>query len=618
MSLIAHRVSSIDPDRKRRPSLPRQQEETRAMRDKCRGLVFPLALGLAALAGCSSGSDKSGAMTGQATPAPAMASTDGATGKDWPTYHGTWQSYHFSDLNQINTDTVKGLDVAWTHDPGRNTRGLQSMPLVEDGILYYSGSYSRLYALDGATGKVVWSYLPQLDEALIKKQTHSPYNRGVALGDGKVFVGTMDGRLIAVDQKTGKKAWDTKLINSEKLTVGFTGAPLFVKQKNLVIIGAQGGEWPYRGPIFAIDASTGQKKWEFLTVAGTPDAMKTWGNNSWRTGGGGGWMPGTYDADSNTLWWGTANPAPLFDWSGADYMHKGARPGDNLYTTSVIALDPDTGRLKFYHQELPHDAWDFDSAVGEFLMIDRDGKKLVVHPNKSGYIFVYDRADAKLENVWRITENSNFVKNIDPKTGELIGRRDFNAGPVNPPLCPAIDGGVSWNAGSYDPRTGTYFKVANEWCMDMKVVKTRPILEPQAQLNLGADFHEVPPPGADRPWGHVDARDPVTGKLKWTVKFREPPIASLLATAGNLVFVPDAEGVFHAYDSRNGKELWSHRDGPAGHQGGTMTYMAGGKQYVAVVAGWGGMVTDGFAKMFGQPFDTMPHNTGVLTVYALK
>jgi glucose dehydrogenase len=149
-------------------------------------------------------------------------------------------------------------------------------------------------------------------------------------------------------------------------------------------------------------------------------------------------------------------------------------------------------------------------------------------------------------------------------------------------------------------------------------VKTRPILEPQAQLNLGADFHEVPPPGADHPWGHVDARDPVTGKIKWQVKFREPPIASLLATAGDLVFVPDAEGVFHAYDSRNGKELWSHRDGPAGHQGGTMTYMAGGKQYVAVVAGWGGMVTDGFPKMFGAPFDTMPHNTGVLTVYALK
>ncbi len=385
----------------------------------------------------------------------------------------------------------------------------------------------------------------------------------------------------------------------------------------MVVIGAQGGEWPYRGPIFAVDANTGQKKWEFLTVAPTKETQKSWGHNSWRTGGGGGWMPGTYDAETNTLWWGTANPAPLYDWSGPDFAHNGARPGDNLYTTSVVALDPDTGKLKFYHQELPHDAWDFDSAIGEFVMVDAGGQKVVVHPNKSGYIFVYNRGNGSIVNVWRITENSNFVQNIDPHTGELIGRRDFSAGHVDPPLCPAIDGGVSWNSGSYDPRTNTWYKVANEWCIDLKVVKTRPILEPQAQLNIGADFHEVPPPGQDKIWGHVDARDPVTGQLKWQIKYKEPPLASLLTTAGNLLFVPDAEGVLHAYDSRNGQELWSHSDG-VGHDGGLMTYWAGGKQYVAVVAGWGGMVTDGYPKMFGEPFTSMPRNTGVLTVYALK
>jgi alcohol dehydrogenase (cytochrome c) len=488
--------------------------------------------------------------------------------------------------------------------------------LAQDGILYYSGSYSRVYALDGATGRVIWSYIPQLDEKLIKRQTHSPYNRGLAMGDGKVYVGTMDGRLIAIDQKTGQKVWDEKLINSEKLTVGFTGAPLMVK--DMVVIGAQGGEWPYRGPIFGVDARTGKKKWTFLTVAPSPESEKTWGHKSWKTGGGGGWMPGSFDAESNTLWWGTANPAPLYDWSGADFEHKGARPGDNLYTTSVIALDPDTGKLKYYHQELPHDAWDFDSAVGEFVQIEQGGKKLTVHPNKSGYVFVLNRGDASVANVWRITENSNFVQNIDPKTGELIGRRDFSAGHVSPPLCPFIGGGVSWNAGSYDPRTGTYYKIANEWCMDLKVVKTRPILEPQAQLNIGADFTMAPPPGASNAWAHLDARDPITGQLKWQVKYKVVPVASLLSTAGNLVFLPDAEGVLHAYDSRNGKELWSHSDGAAGHQGGTMTYAAGGKQYVAVVAGWGGMVTDDYNKWYGEPFVSMPRNTGVLTVYALK
>jgi alcohol dehydrogenase (cytochrome c) len=579
-----------------------------------RGIALTMTVSVVALLGACAEQKEAGSAP-PSSPPPAM-STEGATGKDWTTYHGTWRSYHYSSLDQINTDTVKDLQVAWTHDPGRNTRGLQSMPLAQDGILYYSGSYSRVYALDGATGRVIWSYIPQLDEQLIKRQTHSPYNRGLAMGDGKVYVGTVDGRLIAIDQKTGQKVWDEKLINSEKLTVGFTGAPLMVK--DTVVIGAQGGEWPYRGPIFGVDARTGKKKWTFLTVAPTPESAKTWGHKSWKTGGGGGWMPGAFDPESNTLWWGTANPAPLYDWSGADFEHKGARPGDNLYTTSVIALDPDTGHLKYYHQELPHDAWDFDSAVGEFVMIEQGGRKLVVHPNKSGYVFVYNRGDASIANVWRITENSNFVQNIDPKTGDLIGRRDFGAGHVSPPLCPFIGGGVSWNAGSYDPRTGTYYKIANEWCMDLKVVKTRPILEPQAQLNIGADFTMAPPPGASSAWAHLDARDPITGQLKWQVKYKVVPVASLLSTAGNLLFLPDAEGVLHAYDSRNGKELWSHSDGAAGHQGGTMTYTAGGKQYVAVVAGWGGMVTDDYNKWYGEPFVSMPRNTGVLTVYALK
>jgi glucose dehydrogenase len=210
------------------------------IRDWTRGMLVTALLGVAGLlAGCAEESKPAAQTT-----APKAVSLDGASDANWATYHGSWRSYHFSALDQINSNNVQKLDVAWTHDPGRDTRGLQSMPLAQDGILYYSGSYSRLFALDGATGKVVWSYFPKLDEALIKRQTHSPYNRGVALGAGKVYVGTMDGRLIAVDQKTGKRVWDTKLLNSQKLTVGFTGAPLFIASKNLVVIGAQGGEWP--------------------------------------------------------------------------------------------------------------------------------------------------------------------------------------------------------------------------------------------------------------------------------------------------------------------------------------------------------------------------------------
>src|SRR5438477_5347610 len=216
---------------------------------------------------------------------------------DWLTYHGSYKSWHYSGLDQINADNVQNLKVAWSHVMPRSTRGLQSFPLVADGILYYSGSYNQLYALDGATGEVKWAYKQKLNEDLVAKQTHSPYNRGIAAGYGNIYMGTLDGKLVAIDMKSGKLAWETKLVDSKKLTVGFTGAPLVVKDK--VIIGAQGGEWPWRGPIFGVDTKTGAKKWEFFTVAGTEDAKATWGNDSWRTGGGGGWMPGTYDGKTN-------------------------------------------------------------------------------------------------------------------------------------------------------------------------------------------------------------------------------------------------------------------------------------------------------------------------------
>src|ERR671932_2373160 len=228
------------------------------------------------------------AVTGYALPSfavdPGRIENADKNPNDWLTYHGSYKGWHYSALDQVNTTNIKELQVAWMHSPGRATRGLQSFPLVADGVLYYSGAYSRVFALDAATGNLIWSYFPELDEELISMQTHSPYNRGVALGHGKVFVGTVDGRLIALDMKTGKPVWDTKLIDSEKLTVGFTGAPLVVKDK--VIIGSQGGEWTSRGPLFGVDANTGQKVWEFLTVAGTDEALKTWGGDSWRTGGG--------------------------------------------------------------------------------------------------------------------------------------------------------------------------------------------------------------------------------------------------------------------------------------------------------------------------------------------
>jgi alcohol dehydrogenase (cytochrome c) len=529
---------------------------------------------------------------------------------DWLTYHGSYKSWHYSPLDEINTDNVGDLEVAWTHHPGRSTRGLQSFPLVADGVLYYSGSYSRLFALDGQTGEVIWSYFPELNEDLIAAQTHTPYNRGIALGHGHVYVGTVDGRLIAVDMKTGQPVWDTKLVESEKLTVGFTGAPLVVKDK--VIIGAQGGEWPGRGPIFGVDGMTGEKKWEFDTAGGTDEAKQTWGNESWRTGGGGGWMPGAYDPETNTVIWGTANPAPLYDWAGADWKTSGPRPGENLYTSSVIGLDPDTGEIKTYFQTLPHDAWDFDDAVGEFVFLERDGQKYIVHPNKGGYVYVLDR-NLGFKDAWPLIQHLNFIEGVDEQ-GKPIGRRDMAEG-SHENLCPAIMGGVSWNSGTYNPKTGYYYKVGNEWCIDLEVVKTTPILEPMAQLNIGANFTARDPEGGVA-HGHVDARDPITGEKAWEIYFPEPPLASLLSTGGDLLFVPDARGILHAYNASTGEELWSHNDG-VGHNGGIISYSAGGKQYVAVMAGWGSLVGDAYPDLFGEPYKSMATDAGELVVFSL-
>ena len=269
---------------------------------------------------------------------------------NWMSYHGGYKSWHYSALDQINTRNVGKLQEAWSHVASRANRGLQGFPLAIDGVLYYSSPYNQVYALDGATGQVLWTYKQKLNEDLVARQTHSPYNRGIAAGYGNIYMGTLDGKLVAIDMKTGKLNWETKLVDSEKLTVGFTGAPLLVK--NTVIIGSQGGEWPYRGPIFGVNAQTGKEVWKFFTVGGnegTPtDRRDTWGGDSWKTGGGGGWMAGSYDPETDTVWWGTGNPAPLYDWAGDKWKTEGPRPGDNLYTSSIILLNPDTGALKGY------------------------------------------------------------------------------------------------------------------------------------------------------------------------------------------------------------------------------------------------------------------------------
>jgi alcohol dehydrogenase (cytochrome c) len=506
---------------------------------------------------------------------------------NWPMYHRSYRSWRYSPLTQINKFNVKNLTVAWVHQPGTITQGLESTPVVLDGVLYYSASYNRVFALDAATGKEIWHYYPKLDP-VVNTLFFQPFSRGIAIGLGKVYIATLDGRLIALDMKTGEVAWDTTLVDTKKCSCNFDAAPLVVKDK--VVVGQTAGELPVQGKIFAVMAATGEKAWEFNTIKDDPNS---WGGNSGQFGGGGSWMTGSYDPETDLVYMGTSNPAPDYDWGGA-------RPGDNLYTSSVVALDADTGELKWYFQEIPHDDWDYDSALGEMWFLQRDGKKLMVHQNKSGFVFVYDRTNNKIENVWPMIHNYNFVETIDPKTGKLIGRKPPRLGKPEF-ICPWIAGGRSWNSGSYSPITGLWYNTAMEACEEVTVEKQTPVIEPAAGLFFGGDQVAKHPPGGEA-YGHLDARDPVSGEMKWTVNFKYPPIGSVLSTGGGLVFHGDVEGVFHAYDADTGAELWSFRTG-SGIRGGPISYSANGKQYIAVPSGLGSLILGLYPALWPEVAD---------------
>lgn len=544
---------------------------------------------------------------------------------NWMMYHGDFTGWHFSGLDQINTGNVGDLRLAWQHTPGSSKRGIQSFPLAVDGVVYYTSSSGAVWALNGATGAPVWHFQAKIDQERAEGTFYNPYNRGLAIGHGHVYTATTDGRMIALDKMTGEVAWDNEIMSVAKGNKGFTGAPLIVK--DMVIVGANGGELSgCCGPIFAVNAMSGEVVWQFDTIGGDQRSRDSWGNDSWKIGGGGGWMTGSYDAKQNTVWWGTANPAPDYDYIGEDWMNAGPRPGLNLYSSSVVVLDADTGELSAYFQEMPHDAWDFDSAVGEFMLMEKGNKRYMVHPNKGGIIFVYDPDsvgggnELAVHNAYMIGETYNYIKGVT-KDGRLVGRRELPEG-KHSDVCPAIDGSISWNTGAFNPNLGLMYKVTQEWCFDIEVVNPERPDDYSGQAYFGASWTAVPPKQkvdgtpVNAAYGTLQARDPLSGKMKWRVEFKYPVLASIMATKGNLVFVPGADGMFSAFDARNGKLLWQNNNG-IGHHGGVISYMVGGKQFVAVVTGWGSHVSGNYPGLFGEPFTSMPTDAGTLMVFSL-
>ncbi len=531
--------------------------------------------------------------------APPAAGADNPN--NWPEYHRTFNAWRYSPLEQINKANVKKLKLSWIHQPGTITHGLQATPIVIDGVMYSIGPDNNVFALNAATGKILWRYTAKLDP-IVKEVFYGSASRGVTVGRGKVYVGSLDGRFIALDQKTGKELWSTQLTNL-KAEYGalFSSPPQLAG--NVLYGGTTGGDQPIIGKIFAVNADTGERVWTFEIPK---DDKNSWPGDSRKVGGGSAWLPGTYDARTDTIYIGTSNAAPDFN--------NDNRRGDNLYTATLLALDPKTGKVKWHRQEVPMDTWDFDAVYESLLVPDGKGGESLVHLNKNGFVYVMNKDTGAIKNAWQFTENMNWAKGVDPKTGLPID-------PVYPEAgkqklhCPNLLGARSWNHGAYNPKTKLWYSHAMELCNTVTSAKSDDIPKGISALYLGLSEITLTNPPGKKGDGWLGAFDPLTGKQAWKIRFELPPLSSVLATAGGLVFTGDMVGNLYAFDADNGKELWKFNAG-SGARGGPISYAVNGKQYIAIPTGLGSHAPGFMAGAFPQIKD-LPGGAALL-VFSLE
>jgi alcohol dehydrogenase (cytochrome c) len=501
------------------------------------------------------------------------------------------KAQRFSPLAQINADTVAKLVPAFSASlGGEKQRGQESQPIVYDGIIYVTGSYSRLFAFDARTGEEKWEYSARLPDGIMP--CCDVVNRGAAIYGDKIIFGTLDAHMVALNRKTGKVIWN-KTLAPYDAGYSFTAAPMIVKGK--IIYGNSGGEFGITGKVEARDVNTGELIWSRPTIEGNMGQLNgkdstmtgklnaTWQGDQWKTGGGATWLGGTYDPETNLIYMGTGNPAP---WNSH------LRPGDNLYTASTLALDPDTGEIKWHFQTTPHDGWDFD-GVNELVSFDakRDGKmmKLGAKADRNGYFFILDRTNGKFLQATPFVTKTTWAKGYTPK-GRPIYDDSNRPGPPTTEkgstvfAAPAFLGAKNWMPMSYSQQTGYFYVPANEWGMD---IWNEPIAYKKGAAYLGAGF-TIKPLYPDY-IGALRAIDPATGKIMWEYKNKAPLWGGVLSTAGNLVFTGTPEGYLKAFDARTGKELWKFNTG-SGVVGSPVTWEQDGEQYVAVMSGWGGAV----------------------------
>ncbi|MBI3693640.1 MAG: PQQ-dependent dehydrogenase, methanol/ethanol family [Acidobacteria bacterium] len=485
---------------------------------------------------------------------------------NWLTYSGSYQAHRYSSLNQITRANVGRLKTAWIYQI-RARHHFESTPLVFDGVMYLTEPPSDVTALDIRTGRPLWSYRRNIPEGVIA--CCGQVNRGVAALDDQLFLATLDAHLVALDMKTGRVRWDVEVADY-RTGHSLTLAPLAVKDK--VIVGIAGGEYGVRGFLDAYDAKTGRRAWRFWTVPGPGEpGHQTWSGESWKTGGAPTWVTGAYDPESNLLFWGTGNPGP-------DFIGD-VRRGDNLYSECLLALDVDTGKLKWYFQFLPHDIHDLDSTEIPVLV---DGvfqgkpRKLVLFANRNAFYYVLDR------NTGEFLLGVPFARQTWAKGLDTRGR------PIEDPatfpnvkgatVYPDDDGAANWYSPSYSPQTKLFYQNVRE--KGGVYFLTEAPYEPGKRFT-GAGRRNVP--GED-PWGALRAWDAMTGKLRWEFKVHSPPWTGVLSTAGGLVFSGTMEGDFFAVDAETGKLLWRFQTGGE-IWGNPISYLSEGRQYIAIAAG---------------------------------
>ena len=497
----------------------------------------------------------------------------GAAG-NWLMYGGDYGQTRFTALSAINRSTVRNLVPVWSFQTGVPD-GLTGMPLAVDGVIYLTTAWDHAFAIDARTGAELWHYQRSLPPTNTLSYCCGPSNRGVSIWNDLVFMTTLDAHLIALEARTGRVRWDVELGRSAD-HVNFKQPPLVVGSR--LIVGSAGGDEGARGFIDAYDAATGRQLWRFYTVPapGEP-GHDTWpADESWRTGGGAPWMNGSYDPDLDLVFWGVGQPFPVYDGD--------PRPGDNLYTNSVVALEPETGKLRWFYQYTPHGLWDYDGVTENIpVEIEYKGEQrhAIIHADRNGYFYALDRTSG------RFLFARPFVKTTWATGFTADGRPIVNPAAVptyeGADVCPGAAGGKQWTGMAYSAVTHWAYLPTIENCATYFNYGVRAKAEGRPPGPSG--FRYLP----GQAFGKVIAIDPANGEIKWSVKTRLPMSASVLATAGGLVFTGDAEGNVVAYDDGTGERLWSFQTG-SGIRSGPIAFTLDGVEYLAVASGLGGAV----------------------------